>query len=168
MALYTVQSPSSSPSASYPAAFSARIVAWPWQQAIEAEIRILKALLCRRMWHNDAQWSLKLLLQFQSVRARRWYGKLTFCQHSVSSTWKLIAGLAIYFFKRMWHFPVQGNDYYMSSRRQPPILVDTKSVLIVFIIDGALFLFQLLFDLQFSSRRWLSMYYWRLSVSVWL
>ena len=54
----------------------------------------------------------------------------------------------------------------MSSQRQPPILVDSKSVLIVFIIDGALFLFQLLFDLQFSSRGWLSVYYWRMSVCV--
>lgn len=58
------------------------------------------------------------------------------------------------------------NVTFPNTPRQPPILVDSKSVLIVFIIDGALFLFQLLFDLQCSSMGGLSVYYWRMSVCV--
>lgn len=45
----------------------------------------------------------------------------------------------------------QAHVTFPNTGRQPPILVDSKSVLIVFIVDGALFLFQLLFDLQCSS-----------------
>lgn len=60
----------------------------------------------------------------------------------------------------------QAHVTFPNTPRQPPILVDSKSVLIVFIIDGALFLFQLLFDLQCSSMGGLSVYYWRMSVCV--
>jgi len=45
----------------------------------------------------------------------------------------------------------QAHVTFPNTGRQPPILVDSKSVLIVFIVNGALFLFQLLFDLQCSS-----------------
>ena len=60
----------------------------------------------------------------------------------------------------------QAHVTFPNTLRQPPILVDSKSVLIVFIIDGALFLFQLLFDLQCTSMGALSVYYWRMSVCV--
>lgn len=96
-------------------------------------------------------------------------GKLTFCRHSIvpyilanwlpvlpSTSWCAKVSLHGTILGQMSHPQAedlfcQAHVTFPNTGRQPPILVDSKSVLIVFIVDGALFLFQLLFDLQCSS-----------------
>lgn len=97
------------------------------------------------------------------------YGKLTFCRHSIvpyilanwlpvlpSTSWCAKVSLHGTILGQMSHPQAedlfcQAHVTFPNTGRQPPILVDSKSVLIVFIVNGALFLFQLLFDLQCSS-----------------